>query len=301
MSATAKRQVVLQRLLDQGSLAASACSRAFVRFVSPLISGSVLAWEKSGAGRRLAVRNPAPLAEFLSRHFPKDESQVRNLPPRAQGAARFRDTKRTRGTGEDIICVRGWHDGALLHRGQAVPVVGATADFGLLAFLLRPDSLYELCGRIATVENITVFTHFQRLRVDVPLALYTHGRLSKRVLSWLRSQTVKGLEIVHVGDYDPVGLDEYRRLRHLCGKNVSLYLHPNLSQLFKTYGNPSLLKRVHSQRLLERLRQVEDVSLKTVLAHIDETNAGLEHEGLLIDSAEIPSAALSGLGNPMDG
>ena len=151
------------------------------------------------------------------------------------------------------------------------------------------------------MENITVFTHFERLGIDVPLALYTHGRLSKRVLSWLRSQTVKGLEIVHVGDYDPVGLDEYRRLRHLCGKNVSLYLHPNLSQLFKTYGNPSLLKRVHSQRLLERLRQVEDVSLKTVLAHIDETNAGLEHEGLLIDSAEIPSAALSGLGNPMDG
>ena len=52
---------------------------------------------------------------------------------------------------------------------------------------------------------------------------------------------------------------------------------------------------------MQRLRQVEDVSLKTVLAHIDETNAGLEHEGLLIDSAEIPSAALSGLGNPMDG
>ena len=85
MSATAKRQVVLQRLVDKGSLAESACSRAFVRFISPLISGSVLAWEKSGAGRRLTVRDRAPLAEFLSRQFPKTESQVRHLPPRAQG------------------------------------------------------------------------------------------------------------------------------------------------------------------------------------------------------------------------
>src|SRR5437773_6270729 len=90
MSATAKRQVVLQRLLDQGSLAASACSRAFVRFVSPLISGSVLAWEKSGAGRRLAVRNPAPLAEFLSRHFRKMRARleisrrVRKGPPASE-------------------------------------------------------------------------------------------------------------------------------------------------------------------------------------------------------------------------
>src|SRR5262245_48700937 len=111
MSATAKRQIVLQRLLDEGSLAESACSRAFVRFVSPLISGSVLAWEKSGAGQRLAVRNHAPLAEFLSRQFPKTANQVGHLPPRAQGVARFRNTKRFRRTGEDIVCVRGWRDG----------------------------------------------------------------------------------------------------------------------------------------------------------------------------------------------
>ena len=79
-----------------------------------------------------------------------------------------------------------------------------------------------------------------------------------------------------------------------------LFLHPNPAQLFQTYGNPSLLKRVRSQRLLERLRHLEDVSLETVLAHIEETNAGLEHEGLLIDSAEIAPVALSGLGHVVD-
>jgi hypothetical protein len=296
MSATAKRQVVLQRLLAEGSLAESVCSRALLRFVSPLISGSVLAWEKSGAGRRLAVRNPSPLAEFLSRKFPKTESQVRNLPPRVQAAARFRDTKRSRGTGEDIICVRGWRDGVLFQHGQPVPVVEATANRGLLAFLLRPDSPFELRGRIATVENITVFTHFERLCIDAPLALYTQGRLSKRILFWLRSQAAKGLEIVHVGDYDPVGLDEYRRLRNACDKGVSLHLLRNLAQLFHDFGNPSLLKRPRSQALLQRLRQIDDESLKTVLAHIDETNAGLEHEGLLIDANGLASVAPSGLG-----
>jgi len=296
MSATAKRQVVLQRLVDKGSLAESACSRALIRFVSPLISGNVLAWEKSGAGRRLAVRNPVPLAQFISRQFPKKESQVRNLPPRVQGAARFRDSKRIRGTGEDIMCVRAWRDGVLLQHGRPVPVVEATAARGLLAFLLRLNSHYELCGRIATVENITVFTHFEQLRIDVPLALYTHGRVSKRVLSWLGAQAAKGLEIVHVGDYDPVGLDEYRRLRHSCGRSVSLHLLPNLAELFQTYGNPSLLKRSRSQALLQRLRQVEDASLKTVLAHIDETNAGLEHEGLLIDLDRTDSVVPTGLG-----
>jgi hypothetical protein len=291
MSATAKSQIIVQRLLTEGSLAESVCSRALLRFVSPLINGGVLAWEKSGAGRRLAVRNPGPLTEFLSRKFPKAEIEVRNLPSRVQGVARFRDTKRSRGTGENVICMRGWQDGVLLQHGHDVPVVDATAQRGLLAFLLRPDSSYELRGRIATVENLTVFTHFERLGIDIPLALYTHGRLSKRILSWLQSQTAKGLKIVHVGDYDPVGLDEYRRLRNACGEGVSLHLLRNLAQLFHDYGNPSLLKRLRSQALLQRLRQVEDASLKTVLAHIDETNAGLEHEGLLIDSPEYVSVA----------
>lgn len=296
MSATAKRQTVLQRLSAEGSLPQSACSRALLRLVSPLITGNVLAWEKSGAGRRLAVRNPTPLAQFLLQHFPKTESQVRNLPPRVQGVARFRNTKRSRDTGEDIICVRGWRDGVLLRHGQPVPVVDATANCGLLAFLLRPESPYELRGRIATVENITVFTHFERLCIGAPLALYAHGRLSGRILSWLASQTAAGLEIIHVGDYDPVGLDEYRRLRNACAKGISLYLLPNLAQLFRSYGNSSLLKRTHSQALLQRLRQVEDASIKTVLAHIDETNTGLEHEGLLIESDETLSGVPSRLG-----
>jgi hypothetical protein len=282
MSATAKRQVVLQRLLTEGSLAESVCSRAFLRFVSSLISGSVLAWEKSGAGRRLAVRNASALANFLSQHFPNNENEVATMALRVQGAARFRDTKTLRGTGEEIVCVRGCRDGSLFQQGQPVSVVEPTRNHGLLAFLLRTDSLYELHGRIATVENSTVFTSFDSLNTGLSFALYARGCFSRRVLSWLARQAATGLEIIHFGDYDPVGLKEYLKLRAACGERVSLYLPEDLPALFRKYSNPKLLQRRKSQFLLQRLRKTEDRSVLKVIRLIEETNAGLEQETLLV-------------------
>jgi hypothetical protein len=153
--------------------------------------------------------------------------------------------------------------------------------------LLGRKSNYKLTGRIATVENFTVFTHFERLATGISLAIYTNGRLSKRTLTWLASQAAHGLEIVHVGDYDPTGLDEYRRFRQACS-NVSLFLWPNLSHLFDTYGNRKLLCRARSQAILQRLRSVDDPALQTVLSLVDQTSSCLEHESLLIGEKIVP-------------
>jgi hypothetical protein len=283
MSGEARLQKALKKLQDNGSIPESACSGSFLSRIHPLISSGILSWEKSGAGRRLAMRNAAAFSDFYSKHFPHSEEQTSAAPRRVQGVARFRRSKAVRGTDEDIVLVRGWRNGQLLHNGEVLPVSEPTRMHGLLAFLLRSETTYKLCGRVATVENQTVFTNFERLNTGISLALYTQGCLSKRVITWLAAQTGAGLEIVHVGDYDPTGLEEYRRLRKACGKNVSLFLLPNLKQLFHDYSDPSLIKRARSQALLQRLRLVEDVALRTVLGYIDDENAGLEHEGLLID------------------
>lgn len=148
--------------------------------------------------------------------------------------------------------------------------------------LLRTDSHYELHGRIATVENPTVFTSFDSLNTGLSLALYARGCFSRRVLSWLAQQAATGLEIIHFGDYDPVGLKEYLKLRAACGERVSLYLPEDLPALFRKYSNPKLLQRRKSQFLLQRLRKSEDRSVLKVIRLIEETNAGLEQEALLV-------------------
>jgi hypothetical protein len=280
---TARRVAILQRLINEGSLPRSACSRALLTMISPLMSGGVVAWEKAGAGQRLVARNISALRDFLHLYFPKTELDVNGAALRVQGVARFRDTKILRGTGEEIVCIRAWRDGILRRDGKVVPVAEATQHYGLFSFLLRQHSCFSLHGQIATVENPTAFTHFEHLGSNLPLALYVRGCVSRLLRNWLASQAAAGLEIVHFGDYDPSGLAEYLELRAIFGNRARLYVPPNLSVLFRKYSNRQLLRQARSQNLLQRLRNSDDASVKVVVELMDETNAALEQEALLVD------------------
>ena len=282
MSSSARHHAILYRLARDGSLPESASSRSLLKFLSPQIQGGILDWQKSGAGRRLAVINANRFAGLLAREFPHGQEELAHAPVRLQGVGRFRNSKAVRGASDEIVCVRGWQDGALRRGGNPIAVTSSTRDHGVFAFLLTADAAYQLQGSVATVENPTLFALFEQLHPGFDLALYTKGRLSRRVISWLAAQTAPGLHIVHFGDYDPVGLDEYRRLTQACGCAASLYCPTNLPQLFQRYGNRELLKGARSQALLKRLRGVEDADIRAVVKLIDAANGGLEQEGLLL-------------------
>jgi len=85
--------------------------------------------------------------------------------------------------------------------------------------------------------------------------------------------------IIHFGDYDPVGLDEYRRLNESCPGRVSLYQPDSLEQLFKQHGNPKLLQS--SPEVLARLRKESNPTIQTIVQLMDRFGAGLEQEILL--------------------
>ena len=72
-------------------------------------------------------------------------------------------------------------------------------------------------------------------------------------------------------DYDPVGLDEFTRLRERLGARVQLHVPENLAFLFKHHANGEL-------------RQSQMAEVRIVLAVIEKHNAGLEQEALLIDA-----------------
>lgn len=282
MSSAARHHAVLHRLALQGSLAESSCGPSLLRVLGPLLRGGILARQKSGAGQRIAVINQSRFSAFLAREFPHEQADVSHMPVRVQGVGRFRDTKTVRGASDEIVCVRGWHDGALLRNDDPVAVAEPTRDHGVFAFLLTGNSAYQLQGTIATVENPTLFALFERLHAGFDLVLYTSGRLSRQLIAWLALQKVGGLKIVHFGDYDPAGLDDYRRLRTACGEAVVLYCPEDLPRLFRTYGNARLLDGANTQSVLKRLRSFKDATVASVVKLIEEFNAGLEQEALLL-------------------
>jgi hypothetical protein len=275
-------QAQLAALLEQGSLPRSACSGSFLKALRPLLESGVILEERCGAGRRLAVGNAVALRQFFTGRYP-GVTAFEGASNRIVGVARFRDSKTVPGSPVELVCVRAWKAGALCRGGQVVEVALATQEHGVFAFLLGNESPYSLHGPCALVENPAVFTCIERLDLAIGLAVYGHGRASNRLLEWLAGMSAPDFVLMHLPDYDPVGLSEFTRLRERLGRRVRLHLPADLPARFERFSNRALLGKPNSRGLLTSLRHSPGPEVHQVLELIHRYNAGLEQEALLLD------------------
>jgi hypothetical protein len=283
MKGSENKLVQLTRLLETGTLARSACSREFLATLAPLLDSGIVTEDKSGAGRRLVVRNPGAFRDFIQHHFPNAPVPA-GTSSRVAGVSRFRDTKAGASNLPEIVTIRAWQDDLLHSADQPIAIAEATRLHGVFAFLLQDAARYTLHGPCALVENPAVFTQFEHLGLPPRLAIYGHGRSSNRLLDWLAAQTAPDFQLLHLPDYDPVGLDEFTRLRERLGTRVQLHLPKNLADLFARHANGELLQKPSTQTLLAKLRLSRITEVRTVLTLIEKHNAGLEQEALLIEA-----------------
>lgn len=293
MTAEANIRAQFEALFGQGSLPRTACSGSFRNALRPLLDSGVVVEERSGAGRRLAVRNAAALSEYIRSRFPNAPVPC-GMPNRVAALARFRDSKALPGDTPDIICLRAWSDSDLRHDGQAVPTATATRAHGAFSFVLTQPYRYAVCAPCALVESPAVLLGFERLGLSatVPLAVYAGGRVSSRVLEWLANQITPGFRLVHLPDYDPVGLSEFVRVRTALGERATLHVPDDLAVQFARFGKPKLLRRLASQALLPGLRASSFPEIRVVLDLIERHNAGLEQEALLVSVSSGPKSRI---------
>jgi hypothetical protein len=284
VTAKIHHRTTLARLIDGNFLPASACGQSFRRFVQPLIHSNVLEWQRSGAGQRLAVLDCSALAEFISRQFPHEADTMANVSSRVESLARFRDTKALANDVPEVICVRAWGNGALLRDKEPVEIAEATRQHGVFSFLLSHSSRYSISGNCALVENPAVFAAFEQLSLPFDLVIYSHGRASNRLVDWFSASISPDYQILHLPDYDPVGLDEFERLRSRLGTHVRLYIPEHLPRLFARYAKRELLASPAAQIFLARLRDSQHSEVRDIVTLIDRHNGGLEQEALLIAS-----------------
>lgn len=277
-----------EALLNQGSLPRSACSGSLLKALRPLLDSGVVVEERSGAGRRLAVHDAPAAQDFFAQRYP-DAAVFEGASNRIVGAARFRDTKALSFNEPIPICVRAWNGNVLFRGDKPVDAAAATATHGVFAFLLYAQSPYTLRGACALVEGPTVFTFIERLNVPVHLAICYQGSISNRFLDWLASVTAPDFTLLHLPDYDPVGLSEFCRLRARLGKRVHLHLPSDLSVRFEHFSKRSLLDKPNSRAVLANLRRSPVSEIRQVLELIERYNAGLEQEALLPDLSAGPN------------
>jgi len=94
-----------------------------------MIESGVLEWKRNGGGRRLVVNNAEALRNFFCQRFP-EATLPTDAGSRVTSVSRFRDTKATVNSEDEIISVRVWRNDALLKNGKPVGAADATTVSG---------------------------------------------------------------------------------------------------------------------------------------------------------------------------
>lgn len=271
----ATRLAELQRC---GSLRAAELSPRMRKRLEPLFRIEALVDVKAGGGRRVELRDAAALANWIRATYPAGLDGVSpRLPARAEAAMNFRDTKRGRPLDVALVHVRGFGHARLVRDGAEHPIATLTATFGAASVVLDPSRPWQFQGRIGVVENLEVFLAVERLEPALDVAVWAAGPLNGLVLDWLASQS--GVSVVHFGDYDPIGLSEYLRLRAALGPRATLFVPADFEELLQKYGQRGLLAK--STAVFARVRKDADDAAKAVVAVIERHGLALEQETLL--------------------
>lgn len=286
---------LLYQLLTNGEVVRSKISVRTRKDLATLFDLGALRNDKRGSGWVVVVVNQESVQRFVDRKFPSglfgenDASGGR----RTQSLNRFGDTKSMRGLDFEFVLLRAFGDAQITTRiSNRIIKVNApkiTQQTGCVALTLHDAGditrLPFLRGNIATVEGPELFYRFDWTTVDVSVAILTNGRMSERLLNWVASPMIEG-NLTHFGDYDPVGLDEYRKLKERAPR-TSFYLPPNLENHFKEnrFLKPALMDK--SSALLPRLAETKDASISTVIDLMQRYGGGVEQEVLLLGLADV--------------
>jgi hypothetical protein len=237
-------------------------------------------------GKRLRVANADAFAKIVRTATPQGlESLDSLLLSRADAVDQFGDAKAIRAGNVQGIFVRSIKPDILMRRtgsSEAVDVTALTRIAGGAALMLSDGMDWTFSGTIATIENEEAFWSHDLILPDIDLAVYVRGKMSNRVLRWLASAPMASCQITHWGDYDPIGVLEYARLRRACAGRVLLHVPDELENLVARYGKKSLVRADKQIQALCSLRELRDDTIaKRFVQIFDELGKGVEQEILL--------------------
>lgn len=273
---------LLRRLMADGRIARSQLSGKSQRELGSLFDAGILAQARSGGGLAIEVRDPPTLAAFYRKRYPEGDRLLEG-PPRALAVGMLRNAKRADRTDLEPVLIRAFTAAEAVRGGERINLLAETIRSGCCCLTLEPGRFWTLSGIVAVVENLECFLHFERMKVAADVALYAKGRLSRLALQWLGSPDLEACRFIHCGDYDPVGLDEFLRLKNAVRTRASLHIPSDLARLIREHGRPELL--ADSAAVLSRLRQSHDPDIRTVVQILDESGCGLEQEALLLNES----------------
>ena len=162
------------------------------------------------------------------------------------------------------MLLRGWQ--TISVNEEQVDLAYFTQRFSSFSVVKPRLKVKQLC----LVENLDTFVDAERLLGKDWIFAHTYGRLGLKTLMGLEAK-----EILHFGDWDFTGLDEYLRLREQFPQ-TQLYLPDNLEALWATRSKPLKKGAVITKRLVGS----DDPGVLRVLSLLSTTNKFLEQQAV---------------------
>jgi hypothetical protein len=255
-----------ERLELEGQVARSQVPRKLLKseIFHSLTAAGILGVERKGAGQVIRVLEPEDFQVFLDRTFPGRKTAVVN--DGVGNVLRYRNSKGAQKDAIGIVLLRG--NGSVILNGKTFDLAKATRHFGCAACLQPALQAPKVC----LVENLDTFMQANTLLGDQYTYLHTYGRLGGRTFNALEAE-----EILHFGDFDYTGLDEFLRLKERFPL-TKLHLPDNLETFWHYYSRPLKTGAVTTRRL----RNSKHPDVLRVLKLLSETNRFLEQQALFL-------------------
>lgn len=287
-------------LLEVGSLPASRLRSSIGDLKTPMASGVLLRRAK-GAGEVIEVAKPEAYRAWIGHTFPGAFGGMTSCGPRASNIAMARDSKQgQQGLGHFMVSARAHVPRPDLEPASAkalADLVEATRRWGGASIVLElPGEEGGAvkgptlpCGaRVMTVENPENFCASVQMMEEADVFIFcgSGGRLRNALIDWLAGQPT--LQVIHAGDYDPVGLQEFSRLIARMPGRVRLYMPIDLDLRFQKFSNRGLMEKARNRAVMMGIAKGIDPAMDHVIDLIAKFGP-MEQESLLINlgSSEI--------------
>lgn len=298
MSETERRFLVRLRDADNG-LARSSIGKRCLGLVDALQTCGAARFRPVSSGVVLQVDDTTAFRRFISSRYPQGiDIDPTTIADRASAVWLLADAKTVkRGTNEGV-CVRSAKPETTIHsvdRREEIPVGELSSHAGGVLIRFESEIDWNFDGTIAVVENGDPFWNHECVLPDVDLAVFA-PKISRRFLQWLQADGLSQSTIIHWGDYDPVGMTEYRRLAEACPGRVTTHAPDCIDELLPRFGKRTLV--IKQARYLDRLRaNLTDPVVARMVELFDKHRRGLEQEILLRTD---PLERLTVCGTPSD-
>ena len=233
---------------------------------------------QKGRSEFYKITNQEIFQAFTKSNFPSGLNTESSS--RLDGILHSRDSKKGGNATEAPIILRAFTDQA--NQSLKFNARELTEQNGITAVIAGFGNTSP-SGLVAVVENMDVFLKVEQLVLDCDTAIYAAGKLDSRVIQWI-SNSKNVNKVIHLGDYDAVGLQEFHRLDSQIEQPVEFFLPSQLTlEHFTKFGKKNL---VASGRNLEAFKQVQsypsqDIGFNRAIDLIRESGRGLEQEILL--------------------